>query len=220
MVHSWDKQTRDPFIEKQLRSATRGLNLHRKSATVAAAITRGPCCASGRVRSCSVSHSVSHSAHSVTPLDLSGKQDVRKANSDERAFLGMKMKKELEKYASRPTVSTTCSALFFQWVILNKWWKLRRMNDWTRGLHELCTGGHMVRREHLRLDVTQGLLNLAEPRENTLRKWALYLLLLPQLAVKDISSRRKPKSLSSLYLLWVSLKSGILTSTPREDLLL
>ena len=39
---------------------------------------------------------MSHSAQSVTSLDLSGKQDVRKANSDERAILGMKMKKELE----------------------------------------------------------------------------------------------------------------------------
>lgn len=43
-----------------------------------------------------MSHSMSHSAHSVTSLDLSGKQDVRKANSDERAFLGMKTKKEME----------------------------------------------------------------------------------------------------------------------------
>lgn len=43
-----------------------------------------------------MSHSMSHSAHSVTSLDLSGKQDVRKANSDERAILGMKMKRELE----------------------------------------------------------------------------------------------------------------------------
>lgn len=43
-----------------------------------------------------MSHSMSHTAHSVTSLDLSGKQDVRKANSDERTILGIKMKKELE----------------------------------------------------------------------------------------------------------------------------
>lgn len=39
---------------------------------------------------------MSHSAHSVTSQDLSGKQDVRKATGDERAILGMKMKKRLE----------------------------------------------------------------------------------------------------------------------------
>lgn len=60
------------------------------------AITRGPCGVLGHVQSSSVSHSMSHSAHNVTSLDLSGKQDIRKANSDERAFLGMKMKKKLE----------------------------------------------------------------------------------------------------------------------------
>lgn len=43
-----------------------------------------------------VTQSMSHSAHSVTSQDLGGKQDVRKANSDERAILGMKMKKRLE----------------------------------------------------------------------------------------------------------------------------
>lgn len=43
-----------------------------------------------------MSHSMSHSAHFVPLLDFSGKQDVHEANSDERAILGMKMKKELE----------------------------------------------------------------------------------------------------------------------------
>lgn len=43
-----------------------------------------------------MSHSMSHTAHSVTSLDLSRKQDFRKANSDERTILGIKMKKELE----------------------------------------------------------------------------------------------------------------------------
>ena len=59
---------------------------------------------------------MSHSAQSVTSLDLSGKQDVRKANSDERAILGMKMKKELENMLLFPPnlkFSTTCLAFFF-----------------------------------------------------------------------------------------------------------
>lgn len=48
-----------------------------------------------------MSDSMSHSAHSVTSIDLSGKQDVRKANSDEGAFIGKKIKKGTGKYASR-----------------------------------------------------------------------------------------------------------------------
>lgn len=63
-----------------------------------------------------MSHRMSHSAQSVTSLDLSGKQDVRKANSDERAILGMKMKKELENMLLFPPnlkFSTTCLAFFF-----------------------------------------------------------------------------------------------------------
>lgn len=49
-----------------------------------------------------MSRSVSHAAHSVASPDLSGKQDVRKANGDERAILGMKMKKGAGKYAPGP----------------------------------------------------------------------------------------------------------------------
>lgn len=44
---------------------------------------------------------MSHAAQSVTS-DLSGKQDVHKANSEERTILGMKMKKELENMLLLP----------------------------------------------------------------------------------------------------------------------
>lgn len=83
------------------------------------------------------------------------------------------------KYASVPPQFKVFHHLLgffaFQWDILNQWWKLSRMDEWTRGLYESCRGRHMVRRAHLRLDVTQGLLNLPESQESTLRKWALYL---------------------------------------------
>lgn len=76
-----------------------------------------------------MSHSMTHTAHSVTSLDLSGKQDVRKANSDERTILGMKMKKELENMLLLPQSEVFRHLLcffFFLRVILNK---LRRMDD-------------------------------------------------------------------------------------------
>lgn len=67
---------------------------------------------------------MSYTAHCVTPLDLSGKRDVRKANSDERAILGMKMKKELENMLLVPQFDVFHHLLSFssmsQWVILNK----------------------------------------------------------------------------------------------------
>ena len=112
-LHAYVWQNKCFPTHKTLHISTTGLKLHREALTVTATITRGPCWALGHVRSYSVSHRMSHSAHSVTSLDLSGKQDVRKANSDERAILGMKMKKELENMLLFPPnlkFSTTCSA--------------------------------------------------------------------------------------------------------------
>lgn len=43
-------------------------------------------------------------------------------------------------------------------------------------------------RAHLKLDVTQGLLNLSEPQREYPQKMSSLSVLLPQLAVKDISS--------------------------------
>lgn len=111
---------RDVVINKKhLKALLQVLNSTGRPLTVTVTITRGPCWALGHVRSCSVSHSMSHSAHSVTSLDLSGKQDVRKANSDERAILGMKMKKESWKicfWSPNLKFSTSCSAFFFFFV--------------------------------------------------------------------------------------------------------
>lgn len=80
-VCAQDKHMRDPLINNCIALL---------------AITRGPSWALGHVQSCSASHSMSHSAHFVTSLNFSGKQDIHKANSDEQAILGMKMKKEQE----------------------------------------------------------------------------------------------------------------------------
>lgn len=66
-----------------------------------------------------MSHNMSHSAHSVTSAALSGKQDVHKANSDEHAILGMKMKKELEnmllvhQFEVFPPLAWPSSSFFF-----------------------------------------------------------------------------------------------------------
>lgn len=171
---------------------------------------RGPCSATGHVWSCSLSDSMSHSAHSVTWIDLSGKQDVRKANSDEGAFIGKKIKKRNWKICfSCPDVkfSTTCSLA----MKAKENGCLNKRSSWI-----MQRGGkrHMVSREHLRLDVTQGLLNLSEPQGNPLRKWALSVLLL-QLAVKDISSRRNLNHCHRFICRGSVLKSKILTSTTQ-----
>lgn len=83
---------------------------------------------------------------SVTSLNLSGKPDVHKANSNERAILRRKMKKELENVLLLPQFKVFHNLLsfffffsllfFFKWVILKKRWQQRRTDDWTTGLHE------------------------------------------------------------------------------------
>lgn len=59
---------------------------------------------------------------SVTSVDLSGKQDVRKANSDERAILGMKMKKELESKLLVTSFSPLNFEVFHQFLVNGSFW--------------------------------------------------------------------------------------------------
>lgn len=56
---------------------------------------------------------MSHTEHGVTSLDLSGKQDVCEANSDEHAILGMKMKRELENMLLVPQFEVFHHLLYF-----------------------------------------------------------------------------------------------------------
>lgn len=84
------------------------------------------------------------------------------------------------------------SSSFFQWVILNKWWRHGRMDDQTKCTWITqrwgCEEAYGLQRAYLRPNVTLGLLNLSvPPGEYTLRMRHLSVLL-PRLAVKAISS--------------------------------
>lgn len=61
---------------------------------------------------------------------------------------------------------------------------------WTTEQEEGAGVGYGSQKTHLGLDVTQGLLNLPQPQESTLRKMSSLSLLLRRLAVKGISSGR------------------------------
>lgn len=156
-------------------------------ATVTVAVSRVSRCTSGHVRSCSVSHSMSHTKHGVTSLDLNGKQDVCEANSDEHAILGMKMKRELENMLLVPQFEVFHH--FHHFFPNGSFWtsdeslgeQMTEQEVYMNHVKKKSVGGvggkeaYGSQRAHLRLDVTQGLLNLLVPLENTPRKWALYL---------------------------------------------
>lgn len=152
-VCAQDKQMRDPLINNCIAPLS---------------ITRGSCWALGHVQSCSVSYSMSHSAHFVTSLNISGKQDVQKAHSDEQAILGMKMKKDLENMLLIPQ----CEVSHHLLTIFSGSFSTsdESQGKWTTEQEEGAGVGYGSQKTHLRLDVTQGLLNLLQPQESTLRK--------------------------------------------------
>ena len=105
---------------------------------------------------------------------------ARPRGGDERAILGMKMKKELESTSASGPASFFFSSTGWFWTSDES--KAEQMTEqevymnhadrWMGWGGEEAQGSES---EHLRLDVTQGLLNLSVSRESTLRKWALYL---------------------------------------------
>lgn len=96
-------------------------------------------------------------------------------------FLGMKMKRELENMLLDPQFEVfhhLLNSSFFPSMghseqVMKAKERLNKRS--TSIMQRVGWGRHMVLREHLRLDVTHGLLNLSQAQENRLRKPALYL---------------------------------------------
>lgn len=140
------------------------------------------------IRTCSkLSYSMSHSAHFVTSLNISGKQDVQKAHSGEQAILGMKMKK-LENMLLMPQseVSHHLLTIFSGSFSTSD----ESQGKWTTEQEEGAGVGYGSQKTHLRTGCNTGApKSTPAPREYP-QKMSSLSLLLQRLAVKDISSGR------------------------------